>query len=450
MSKKPLTVLFTPVDGLGHINASAGLGHGLLSRGHRVVFSIGRQFQNAVESMGFEVFVIEKPGGGHGQGHAHGHGHHGDSGATEAERQHHARMHHALDEALKSRDYFETTKILGTSGQMKKMVDALIAEEPVFEAILSKVKPDVVVVDNVFTPVAVIESGVPYINLYSAAPLFYINDPLLPPAGCGLPLDDSADWERHRSDCQAFFDDSMLKPWADHLASNGLRLERPPNFNLVPSPHANFFMYPQEIDYFSKIKVPANFYRFDTLMRHEARDFAVPDKLRHLPGKLVYFSLGSHGSTVLPLLQRIVDILSESPNRFIVSAGPSLDKLVLPPNVWAAKSVPQTAVLAIVDLFITHGGNNSTTETLFFGKPMIVLPLMADQVDNAQRVTEAGFGLRFHAWHVGKEELLAGIERMLNDGAVQERLKRVSGRIQAANCLDEAAKVVERIAEKAT
>ena len=46
---------------------------------------------------------------------------------------------------------------------------------------------------------------------------------------------------------------------------------------------------------------------------------------------------------------------------------------------------------------------------------MIVLPLFWDQVDNAQRVDETGFGERLPAYAFREEELLQAIDRLLAD-----------------------------------
>jgi len=51
--------------------------------------------------------------------------------------------------------------------------------------------------------------------------------------------------------------------------------------------------------------------------------------------------------------------------------------------------VPQTNVLPYVGLISTHSSNNATTEASHFGTPLIVLPLFADQNDNAQLETAA-------------------------------------------------------------
>jgi UDP:flavonoid glycosyltransferase YjiC (YdhE family) len=58
--------------------------------------------------------------------------------------------------------------------------------------------------------------------------------------------------------------------------------------------------------------------------------------------------------------------------------------------MWGAKSVPQTKVILLVDLVITHGGYNTITESFYFGKRVLVLPLFEDQWDNGQRIYETG------------------------------------------------------------
>ena len=78
----------------------------------------------------------------------------------------------------------------------------------------------------------------------------------------------------------------------------------------------------------------------------------------------------------------------------MVSKGPQHAEYELADNMVGEEFLPQVSVLPHVDLVITHGGNNTTTECLHFGKPMVLLPIFWDQHDNAQRIDETGFGIR--------------------------------------------------------
>ena len=55
---------------------------------------------------------------------------------------------------------------------------------------------------------------------------------------------------------------------------------------------------------------------------------------------------------------------------------------------------PQPSVIPQVDAVIHHGGNNSFTECLYFGKPAIIMPYVWDGHDNATRVEETGHGFK--------------------------------------------------------
>ena len=125
--------------------------------------------------------------------------------------------------------------------------------------------------------------------------------------------------------------------------------------------------------------------------------------------------------------------------------GQLSDKYELSDNMWGAASVPQTNVIPLMDLVITHGGNNSVTETLFYGKPMIVLPFFCDQFDNAQRIDETGYGIRLDTYNVTKEQLLGSIEKLLNDKELEKRLKVTSERIQKYESVEKAVDLIEGI-----
>jgi UDP:flavonoid glycosyltransferase YjiC (YdhE family) len=77
---------------------------------------------------------------------------------------------------------------------------------------------------------------------------------------------------------------------------------------------------------------------------------------------------------------------------------------------------------------------------------MVVLPLFWDQVDNAQRVHETGFGVRLPAYAFEDQQLTGAIDRLLADRALRTRMAAAAARIQAAPGTVIAADHIERVA----
>jgi UDP:flavonoid glycosyltransferase YjiC (YdhE family) len=161
----------------------------------------------------------------------------------------------------------------------------------------------------------------------------------------------------------------------------------------------------------------------------------------------VYLSLGSLGSGDVPLMERLVEVLGSTQHRFVVSKGPQHHEYELADNMDGAEFLPQTSLLADVDLVITHGGNNTITEALHFGVPTIVLPLFWDQHDNAQRMDETGCGIRLPTYTFEQDAMSDAIDRLLADRPLAERLEAMSRRLRAAPGNERAAELIARVAE---
>jgi UDP:flavonoid glycosyltransferase YjiC (YdhE family) len=107
--------------------------------------------------------------------------------------------------------------------------------------------------------------------------------------------------------------------------------------------------------------------------------------------------------------------------------------------------VPQPALLPLVDAVITHGGNNTVTECLHFGKPMVLLPLFWDQYDNAQRMDELGLGVRLPTFEFEDAQLGEAVERLIGDDTVTGRLRGISARLRANPGTERAAAWIESV-----
>ncbi len=300
-------------------------------------------------------------------------------------------------------------------------------------AIFGELQPDVIVEDNVCSFPAIAAGERPWVRILSCNPL-ELRDPALPPPFSGLGMDDAPLWPEFRDEyarqvgaLQAEFSAFCVERGAPPLPGEDM---------IHQSPWLNLMLYPAELDYPRSVAPDATWHNLETCVRSTDEPWSPP------PGdgrKLIYLSLGSLGSADVALMTRLIEVLARTPHRYIVSKGPQHAVLELAENMTGEEFLPQTSVLPHVDAVITHGGNNTTTECMWFGKPMLVLPIFWDQHDNAQRVHEAGFGLRLPTYSFEEQDLHRSVEHLLADeslrgrcAAVGERLRRRQGPVTAA------------------
>ena len=314
---------------------------------------------------------------------------------------------------------------------------------PRLKEIISELDPDVIYEDNVPTFPTLAASDQPWVRIVSCNPL-EIRDPDIPPVFSGYPAADRAGWDEF----EAERDRTHRALWSE-FSEFCQEAGAPPLPELEfihASPYLNLYVYPDELDYSRSQPLDSKWHRVESCVRSSDADFEIPEAVRDGEGALVYLSLGSLGSADVDLMRRLVEVLGETPHRYIVSKGPQHDLYELAPNMWGEEFVPQPSILPQVDLVITHAGNNTTTECMHFGKPMIALPLFWDQYDNAQRVDDTGFGARLRTYAFEPEEMSAAIDRLLGDAELRGRLDATAARLQANPGTVTAADLIERVA----
>jgi UDP:flavonoid glycosyltransferase YjiC (YdhE family) len=189
----------------------------------------------------------------------------------------------------------------------------------------------------------------------------------------------------------------MLRGLGPALAPHRERLGLPPDPDARRIRDAPYFtLSPASLDDPGAGPVPSA-RRF----REDARAAAapLPDWWRANGAPLVYLTLG----TVAPAMgffpgvyRAAIDALAPLDVRVLVTTGRDADPAVLgplPANVHAERWVPQADVMPHVAAMVCHGGFGTVRAALAAGVPLAVLPLFADQPDNAARVHALGAGL---------------------------------------------------------
>ncbi len=416
------TIVFFPEGAYGPTNNCVGIGDVLRQRGHRVVFIVEQSFAGTLEAQGFEERLMRL----------------GPPPEQEEEP------------GQFWKDFIRETAPVFRKPTIEQLGDFIA---PTFQALIDgskyvderlheifdDVQPDVIVEDNVVSFPALPASGRPWVRIVSCNPA-EVKDPDVPPTFSGYPAADKSGWEEFRAEYARTHDDM-------HADFDAFCRERgaPPLTELEfmhTSPDLNLYLYPAEVDYPRAQPLDASWHNLQT----SVRDTDAPWEPPAGDGPLIYLSLGSLGSGDVELMRTLIATLADVPARIVVSKGPQHDQLELAPNMTGAEFLPQVSILPHVDVVITHGGNNTVTECLRFGKPTVILPLFWDQYDNAQRLHETGFGIRLDTYDHAPEELTGAVDRLLADEALKQRLDRMASRLASAPGTVTAADLIERAA----
>jgi MGT family glycosyltransferase len=423
------TVVFFPEGAFGPTNNCVGIGDVLRERGHRVVFIVEESFAGTLEARGFEERLMRlgpKPE------------------VEEAPGQFWKDFIRDTAPVFRQPTIEQLEAFIQPTWQA--LLDGSRYVNPRLEEIIAELDADVICEDNVPAFPALAASGRPWVRIVSCNPL-EIRDPAIPPVFSGYAAGDQSGWAEFRAE----YDRTHRNMWAEFDAFVQAAGAPPlPDLEFIhASPYLNLYVYPAEADYSRRRPLDQSWHRVESCVRASDASFEIPAQLRGGDGGLVYLSLGSLGSADVDLMKRLVDVLGRTPHRYVVSKGPQADQYELAENMWGEEFVPQPSVLPQVDLVITHGGNNTTTECFHFGKPMIALPLFWDQYDNAQRIDETGFGRRLATYEFGDDELAGAVDRLLADGDLRGRMAAIATRLQASPGTLRAADLIERVAADA-
>ncbi len=421
------TIAFFPEGAYGPTNNCAGIGRVLRDRGHRVVFIIEESFAGALEARGFEERLMRL--------------------GPPPERE------EAPGQFWK--DYIRQTAPVFRRSTLEQL-EGFIG--PTFEAladgaryvdqrlreIIDELRPDAVVEDNVVGFPALAASGRPWVRIVSCNPA-ELRDDLVPPAFSGYPSEEKTGWAEY---------------WREYARVIGPLHERHDEFcrergapalpaleMIASSPWLNMYVYPRELDYRRAVRPPGRWLALESCVRADDASWEPPRG----DEPLIYLSLGSLGAGDVGLMQNLIDALASAEDlRVVVSLGPQHELLRVPERFGGAEYLPQTSVLADAQVVITHGGNNTVTEGVHFGCPMLVLPLFWDQHDNAQRVEERGLGIRLETYGHDPPELLTAVRRLLADKPLHRRLATASARLRRDPGTVRAAQAIERLARGET
>ncbi|GAA1764836.1 nucleotide disphospho-sugar-binding domain-containing protein [Agromyces humatus] len=418
-----MTILVISPDYASHLLPLATLATAWQARGERVVVASGPATAELVAGFGFERSDLRLGRGS-------------NPGVIAAEDQ-------PRDEGDSLRGFFEATRRGAVPTLEFQAAERLVdlMWDPAVSArntlrIVERVSPDRILVDHLaFSARLGLDSdGIPYGDVVLGHPTtlpvgdeVYGSPPVWPSAFRAEPRElaelrrlcervtsgFTAEWNRVGRELHAGF-----RTTRDAFAEHGALV---------------LYNYPDElVDHERRPLLPPHRFLGSTL-RAEPVDPAIEAWILGA-GRFAYVSFGSFLSVRGDVLRRVVDAAKSLGVRLALASGATDPAQLgdLPPDWLVRRYLPQVRLLSDATAVVTHGGNNSVTEAVGSGVPLVILPFSTDQFAGAAAVERSGFGVVLDPNAASVHELAVSLAAVMTlDGEARTRLDAVAAR-QAA------------------
>jgi MGT family glycosyltransferase len=398
-----MTLLIISPDYASHLLPLATLGTAWRDRGERVVVATGPATAGIVESFGFERVNLQLGKGS-------------NPGVIRAEQQ-------PEGEGDTLRGFFDATRegpVETLLFQARERLSDLMWEPArqarAVQQIVADLAPDAVIVDHLAfsARVGLVAGQIPHADVVLGHPSALPVDGELygfPPEWPTTVAPDVAALADLRNVCERV-SDSFTAEWNAALA------ELDPTATPSRSAFAEhgdllLFNYPERLAVRGRVAAPHAY--LGSAVRDEPVDAQVEAWLAASDEPFVYVSFGSFLSVRDDVLARVAAALESLGVRAAIALG-SGDRAALGevPASWLVREfLPQVTLLGRAAAAVTHGGNNSVTEAMTFGVPMLVLPFSTDQFAGAAAIESAGVGVALPPNTASVDELAAALSRVL-------------------------------------
>lgn len=143
--------------------------------------------------------------------------------------------------------------------------------------------------------------------------------------------------------------------------------------------------------------------------------------------KLIYISMGTVNNDMMPFYKGCIAAFRDTDFQVIMSVGNlvSVDDFgSLPENISVFTHVDQISVLEKADVFVSHCGMNSVSESLYYEVPLVMLPQTTEQKGVMQRVADLGAGIKLQK--TDGISVLNAVNEILGDETYKQNAKKIS------------------------